>query len=77
MNCFCCNKPLCTPDETGRHKACIKRFFGTTKLPEIEIDNKALILLATETTSKGFTVSDVKKKFSLHLVSNKPIGIHN
>lgn len=74
MNCLCCGKPLHTTDETGWHKACIKRFFGTTKLPEIEIDDKTLNLLATETTNKGFTVPGVQKKLSLHLVSdsNKP-----
>ncbi len=70
MNCLCCGKPLHTPDETGWHKACIKRFFGTTKLPEIEIDDKTLNLLATETTNKGFTVPGVQKKLSLHLVSD-------
>jgi len=70
MNCLCCGKPFRTPDETGWHKACIKRFFGTTKLPEIEIDDKALNLLATETTNKGFTVPGVQKKLSLHLVSD-------
>lgn len=70
MNCLCCGKPLRTPDETGWHKACIKRFFGTTKLPEIEVDDKTLNLLATETTNKGFTVPGVQKKLSLHLVSD-------
>lgn len=74
MNCLCCGKLLRTPDESGWHKACIKRFFGTTKLPEIEIDEETLNLLATETTNKGFTVPGVQKKLSLHLVSdrNKP-----
>lgn len=70
MNCLCCGKPLRTPDETGWHKACIKNFFGTTRLPEIEIDDKTLNLLATETTNKGFTVPGVQKKLSLHLVSD-------
>ncbi len=70
MNCLCCGKPLRTPDETGWHKSCIKHFFGTTKLPEIEIDDKTLNLLATETTNKGFTVPGVQKKLSLHLVSD-------
>lgn len=70
MNCLCCGKPLRTPEETGWHKACIKHFFGTTKLPEIEIDDKTLNLLATETTNKGFTVPGVQKKLSLHLVSD-------
>ena len=71
MNCLCCGKPLRTPDETGWHKACIKRFFGTTKLPEIEIDDKTLNLLATETTNKGFTVPGVQKKLSLELKTIK------
>jgi len=70
MNCLCCGKALRTPDETGWHKACIKRFFGTTKLPEIELDDKTLHLLATETTNKGFTVPGVQKKLSLHLISD-------
>lgn len=70
MNCLCCGKPLRTRDESGWHKACIKRFFGTSKLPEIAIDDKALKLLAIETTNKGFTVPGVQKKLSLHLISD-------
>lgn len=70
MNCLCCGKPLRTPDETGWHKSCIKRFFGTANLPEIEIDDRTLNLLAAETTNRGFTVPGVQKKLSLHLVSD-------
>lgn len=70
MRCLCCGKTLNTPNETGWHKACIKRFFGTTELPEIDISNETLNLLATETTNKGFTVPGVQKKLSLHLVSD-------
>lgn len=70
MNCLCCGKPLRISDETGWHKTCIKRFFGTTKLPEIEIDDKTLNLLAIETINQGFTVPGVQKKLSLHLVSD-------
>lgn len=70
MNCLCCGKHLRTPDETGWHKSCIKRFFGTTKLPEIEVDDTTLKRLADETTNKGFTVPGVQKKLSLHLVSD-------
>lgn len=70
MNCLCCGKPLNTLNETGWHKACIKHFFGTAELPEIEIDDKTLNLLAIETTNKGFTVPGVQKKLSLHLVSD-------
>ncbi len=75
MNCLCCGKPLRTPDTSGWHKACVKRFFGTDSLPFIDIDNNTLRLLAEETTNKGFTVPGVQKKLSLHLVSdrrNKP-----
>ena len=71
MKCLCCGKPLKVPEETGWHKACIKRFFGTAKLPEIVIDNKTLSSLAHETTKKGFTVPGVQKKLSLHLVSDE------
>ena len=70
MNCLCCGKPLRIPEETGWHKACVKRFFGTTNLPEIEIDDNTLNLLAAETINRGFTVPGVQKKLSLHLVSD-------
>ena len=70
MRCLCCGKTLSTPNETGWHKACIKRFFGTTELPEIDISNETLNLLAIETTNKGFTVPGVQKKLSLQLISD-------
>lgn len=67
MNCFCCGKPLKTENDNGWHKACIKRFFGTANIPEIEIDEKTLESLAAQSTSKGLTVPGVQKKLSLHL----------
>lgn len=70
MNCFCCGKPLKTENDNGWHKACIKRFFGTAHIPEIEIDEKALESLAAQSTSKGLTVPGVQKKLSLHLSSD-------
>lgn len=70
MNCFCCGKPLKTENNNGWHKACIKRFFGTADIPEIEIDEKALESLAAQSTSKGLTVPGVQKKLSLHLSSD-------
>lgn len=70
MNCLCCGKPLRLGEEQiGWHKSCIKRFFGTSVIPEIEIDEKTLELLAAESTNKGFTVPGVQKKLSLHLLS--------
>lgn len=67
MNCFCCGKPLKTENDNGWHKACIKRFFSTAHIPEIEIDENTLEALAAQSTSKGLTVPGVQKKLSLHL----------
>ena len=70
MNCLCCGKPLRTENtDSGWHKSCIKRFFGTAELPEIAIDETAFEALATESTNKGYTVPGVQKKLSLHLFS--------
>ncbi len=70
MNCLCCGKLLRSENEqNGWHKRCMKRFFGTSVLPNVEIDEKTIELLAVEGTSKGFTVPGVQKKLSLHLIS--------
>lgn len=70
MNCLCCGKPL---RPTGSidcwHTSCVERFFGTTRIPEIEFDDTALEHLAAESTRKGYTVPGVQKKLSLHLFS--------
>ena len=71
MNCYCCGKPLKNNDINGWHPACVKRFFGTKTIPEIEIDEKTLEEIAKENTSKGITVPGVQKKLSLHLHSDK------
>ncbi|MCR5041063.1 MAG: HipA domain-containing protein [Clostridia bacterium] len=70
MNCLCCGKPLKTDDGSGWHKSCIKRFFGTSVLPEIEIDKETLESIVTEGVGKGLTVPGVQKKLSLHLFSD-------
>lgn len=70
MNCLCCGKPL--PDSSagvGWHKACIRRFFGTEEIPELDISDHALELLAVESISRGYTIPGVQKKLSLHLMS--------
>ncbi len=74
MICLCCGKPMKTPNEYEWHKSCIRRFFGCDELPEIDIDDATLSRLADETTRKGFTVTGVQKKLSLHLVSEKKRG---
>lgn len=70
MNCLCCGRPLPATSETaGWHKSCIKRFFGTSVLPKIEITEHALELLVLEGIAKGVTVPGVQKKLSLQLMS--------
>ena len=71
MNCLCCGKPLKTENGTGWHASCIRRFFGTSVLPSIELDDETLAALVKESTSRGFTVPGVQKKLSLHLMSGR------
>lgn len=49
------------------HKKCIKNFFGTDKMPLIEISKEKLEEIANATVNKGLTVPGVQKKLSLHL----------
>ena len=68
MNCLCCGKQLKSEEEiSGWHKKCVKRFFGTSVLPNIEIDDQTFERLTLESTNKGYTVPGVQKKLSLHL----------
>ena len=67
MNCLCCGKPLLGNYQSDWHNRCIKKFFGTSVLPDIRIDDDTLKRLASETSSRGFTVPGVQKKLSLHL----------
>ena len=71
MRCLCCNKEMTNPSEYERnvswHVKCIKKFFGTGKLPEIDMSEKALERLANQTVNKGLTIPGVQKKMSLHL----------
>lgn len=67
MNCLCCGKPLLGNYQSDWHNRCIKKFFGTSVLPDIRIDDDTLKRLASETSNKGFTVPGVQKKLSLHL----------
>ena len=72
MNCLCCGKPIIeTASEQEKasqwHSRCVKRFFGTKTLPDIEVSEEVLEQLAIESTNKGLTVPGVQKKMSLHL----------
>ena len=68
MNCLCCGKLIKDNNESsGWHKTCIKKFFTTAVIPEIEITDSVLEELAKESTNKGYTIPGVQKKLSLHL----------
>ena len=73
MNCLCCGRQLKNVDEEkcGWHNSCIRKFFGTKVLPNIEIDDESIEKMVNESTGKGLTVPGVQKKLSLHLFSNK------
>lgn len=70
--CLCCGKPLKpsateAEEKNGWHAFCIRSFFGTSKLPDIDVSEEVLNQLAIENTNKGYTVPGVQKKLSLHL----------
>ena len=65
--CLCCGKLLRTETKHGWHTSCVKKFFGTTKFPDIDVSKEVLNQIAIDNTNKGFTVPGVQKKLSLHL----------
>jgi len=80
MNCLCCGRPLLDSSgkeelSSGWHDLCVKKFFGTGKLPDIDITEEALLKIAVESTIKGYTVPGVQKKLSLHLMTGSEPGL--
>lgn len=63
--CLCCGKP--TKEEGIWHKRCVKSFFGSPKIPEIEIDDLIHEKLASLSVAEGRTVTGVQKKLSITL----------
>lgn len=63
MNCFCCGKPLRSDqDGNGWHPSCIRRFFKTTRLPELDMTELFMRLVFSFTVGN----SDMHlKNFSL------------
>ncbi len=76
MNCLCCGSPLLASAgkeelSTGWHALCVKKFFHTSKLPEIDTSEETVLRIAAESTKKGYAVPGVQKKLSLHLEYGK------
>ena len=68
--CLCCGKLLRTETEHEWHASCIKAFFGTKKLPDIDVSKEVLHQIVIDSTNKGYTVPGVQKKMSLHLTAD-------
>lgn len=76
MKCLCCGKELKKNSKSEEisnqwHNSCIRSFFGTSKLPIVDISNDVLEKLAGKWIDKGYTVPGVQKKLSLHLSDEK------
>ena len=73
--CLYCNKPI-SQEELGFqwHPACVKKFFGTTSLPTLTIDENQLIQVAATSIEQGYAVPGVQKKLSLHLSRTRGKG---
>ena len=76
MTCLCCGGPILDSADkeelsSGWHSSCVKKFFHTGKLPELDISAESVLQIANENTAKGYTVPGVQKKLSLHLETGK------
>jgi serine/threonine-protein kinase HipA len=69
MNCLCCGKPLLLTQaqEKQWHISCIKKFFGTSSLPVLNITGSQLAEFAAQSVRAGLSVPGVQRKMSLHL----------
>ena len=68
--CLCCGKILRAETEHGWHASCIKSFFGTKIMPDIDVSKEVLHQLVIDSTNKGYTIPGVQKKMSLHLTQD-------
>lgn len=76
MRCLCCDRPIGDgaseiERESCWHTSCIRRFFGTSEFPPIDISRSNLETIVGETIERGSTVPGVQKKISLRLESGR------
>lgn len=76
MICLCCGKEIKESASVYEkavhwHKSCIRRFFGTERLPEIDLTERQLDRLVDNAVNQRLTVTGVQKKLSLHLSREK------
>ncbi len=70
MNCLLCYKPL-NEDETDYHSKCMVKVFGIKQMPEIDIDEKQLVLYAKKIVGASKAITGVQPKLSLWLENRK------
>ena len=71
MRCLCCDKDIIDPNEYEStcqwHIKCIRKFFGVTHIPELDVSEDEIERIANAAVNKRLTVPGVQKKLSLHL----------
>ncbi|SDP09167.1 serine/threonine-protein kinase HipA [Mucilaginibacter sp. OK268] len=67
-NCWFCYQDAGT---SSFHEKCSKRFFGTAKVPELELNNKLLKTLGEQTINERIAVTGVQPKLSVTLKKTK------
>ena len=75
MRCLCCGKPFTDKSSEserlqGWHNICIRKFFSTAIIPELDLTEEELKRIAEQSVNDGFTVTGVQKKLSLHLTND-------
>ena len=63
MNCLCCGKTLNNGGIDGWHKKCIKKFFGTNEIPEIDINKNLIEKIALEAKLKDIQLLVFRKNY--------------
>ena len=73
MRCLCCGKIIEEKKENSWHLDCIKKFFGTYKLPSIDLSSSKdeLLKVGENYVLRNDSVTGVQTKLSLHLSKEK------
>lgn len=73
MTCLCCSKPLLKENEqsVGWHASCVKGFFGTSKLPVLDLKKETMQQIAVSNVEQGYTVPGVQKKLSMQITQGR------
>ena len=68
--CLYCYRPL-NEEDVDFNPACVKKFFGTAKVPELDYTLGQLDSLASQVIEKQTSLTGVQPKLSLHLTEHE------